>query len=172
MIFATNGKEVYENFSVVNESNELVQGIDSTSFIIELFEPNGQEVSGQISVSIKELGNGHYQAKFTANKTGTWYLVVYHEQYFPWGKSDDIHVYSSDFDNISEDLNKVLGLVHQNIFIDEPEYDSNDNLVSARVRIYSNSQSVGSQQNIISTYRITSHGDGPGKFTFWKQVEE
>jgi len=90
----------------------------------------------------------------------------------PWGKSDDIQVYWSDFDDISDDLSKVLGLVHQNIFIDEPEYDNSANLISARIRIYSNSGSVGTGQNILSTYRITAVGDGPGKFTTWKQIEE
>ena len=98
-------------------------------------------------------------------------MVLYHTQYFPWGKSDDIQVYSSDFDNISDDLGKVLGLVHQNIFIDEPIYDKDGNLTSSRLRIYSNSGSVGTDQNVISTYQITSIGDGPGKFINWKQVE-
>ena len=170
MIFGTNGKKIYENFSVTNESNELVSGIDSTSFIVQLFEPNNQDVSDQINVDIVELGNGHYQAEFIANKPGIWYMILYHNQYFPWGKSDDIQVYSSDFDDISDDLGKVLGLVHQNIFIDKPIYDD-ENLISARLRIYSDSGSVGTDQNVISTYQITSFGDGPGRFINWKQVE-
>lgn len=171
MILGTNGKIVCENFSVTNENNELVPDIDSTSFIVQLFEPNKQDVSDQIDINIENLGSGHYQAKFIPNKPGTWYMVLYHTQYFPWGKSDDIQVYSSDFDNISDDLGKVLGLVHQNIFIDEPIYDKDGNLTSSRLRIYSNSGSVGTDQNVISTYQITSIGDGPGKFINWKQVE-
>jgi len=69
-------------------------------------------------------------------------------------------------------IDKILGLVHQNIFIDETSYDDYKNLISARIRIYSSSDSVGTDQNIISTYRITVDGDEPGKFTTWKQIEE
>lgn len=68
-------------------------------------------------------------------------------------------------------LSRVLGLLHENIYIDNPSYDSDDNLVSARVRIYSDASSVGTTSNVIGTYEITSAGDGAGKFTYWKQIK-
>lgn len=78
----------------------------------------------------------------------------------------------SKVDIISDDLKRVLGLIHENIFIDLPTYDNVGNLIGARVRIYSDSSSVGSNANILSTYIIESDTDDePGKFNNWKQTE-
>lgn len=73
----------------------------------------------------------------------------------------------------NEYLKRLLGLTHENIYIDNPSYDVNSNLVSARVRIYSDSASVGTSNNIIGTYQISSDttGQGPGKFNNWRQVK-
>ena len=73
---------------------------------------------------------------------------------------------------INNDLKRVLGLMHENIFIDEPVYDEGNNLVSARVRIYSDSISVGTNNDVIGTYEITADtNDEPGKFNNWSQVK-
>jgi len=98
------------------------------------------------------------------------YLVV-------WSVSDTdddfAPIYTEDL-QISIDetkIDKILGLVHQNILIDETIYDDFGNLESARVRIYSDSASVGTNNNIISTYLITSESTECGKFTTWSQEE-
>jgi hypothetical protein len=54
--------------------------------------------------------------------------------------------------------------------MDQPQYDSDDNLVSLRIRIYSNSLSVGTESDVIATYRVTADGDGSGRFEYWKQI--
>lgn len=77
---------------------------------------------------------------------------------------------SGDIALLSDDLKRTLGLMHENIFIDNPTYDSDGNMIGARVRIYSNAGSVGTASNVIGTYTITSVPDGPGKFTSWQQV--
>ncbi len=101
MIFGTTNKKVYEHFTVTDESNTLVSGIDPSAFTVDLFKPNGQEVSSQIDVDVIELSGGHYRSEFIPNEVGTWYLTLYHDIYFPWGKSDDILVYASDFDTVT-----------------------------------------------------------------------
>lgn len=72
---------------------------------------------------------------------------------------------------VQADLKRVLGLMHENIFIDNPIYDGNNNMIGARIRIYSNPASTGSSNNIIGTYEITVTPDGPGRFTEWKQIK-
>lgn len=72
--------------------------------------------------------------------------------------------------DMSDDLKRLLGLTHENIFIDNPNYDSDGNLTSARVRIYSNPASVGTGSNIIGTYQITAPSSAPGQFISWQQV--
>ena len=44
------------------------------------------------------------------------------------------------------------------------------NMIAARVRIYSDSSSVGSNSNIIETYRIQAESLQQAQFTYWKQV--
>ncbi len=72
---------------------------------------------------------------------------------------------------INNDLKRVLGLMHENIFIDQTVYDEYGNMQSARVRIYSTSSSVGSANDVIGTYTITSSSSETGKFNQWSQVK-
>lgn len=66
---------------------------------------------------------------------------------------------------------RILGLSQENVFIDNPVYDSDDNLVSARLRIYSVASSVGTDNDVLATYTITAIGAGVNMFTTWKQVK-
>ena len=160
MVFGVVGEEVYENFSVTNESNNLVSGILVNEFTANLYDPDdfdANTVSG--TVNIIELGNGHYRAKFTPYKVGMWYIIIYHNQYFPWGKSDDVLVYTSDFDRIANDLTRVLGLTQENYYLDNTVYTSYLGvklLTDGRVRIYSNKDSIGTINDVIATYQIVS----------------
>lgn len=70
----------------------------------------------------------------------------------------------------SYDLKRALGLMHENIYIDNPVYDEWHNMVSARVRIYSVNTSVGTDNDIIGTYLISADGDGCGQFSHWSQI--
>ena len=68
-------------------------------------------------------------------------------------------------------IDRLLGLTHENIYIDQAVYDSDNNLTGARLRVYSDSASVGTNNNVIATYSITSVGAGAGKFLTWKQTK-
>lgn len=77
---------------------------------------------------------------------------------------------SASLVDVSNDIKRLLGLVHENIFIDNPVYSSDGDLTSARLRIYSNPASVGTTNDVIGTYQITAPTSAPGQFTSWKQV--
>lgn len=157
MIFGIVGEKVYESFSVTTVSNTLVADIPTSEFTADLYNPDGNTSSE--TVDITELGNGHYRSEFIPNKTGTWYIIVYHDQYFPWGKSDDVLVYNSDFDKIASDLTKVLGLSQENYYLDDTVYTSYQGvklLTDGRIRIYSNKDSIGTINDVIATYQIDS----------------
>jgi len=108
-------------------------------------------------------------ASWTNQEVGSFLIV--------WSISDtdcDFNsTYTEDLQvNIDKDkIDKILGLVHQNILIDNPVYDGFHNLISARVRIYSEAGSVGTSNNIIGTYNISAPSNKPGKFVTWSQVE-
>jgi hypothetical protein len=66
---------------------------------------------------------------------------------------------------------RLLGLLHENITIDNPVYDANSNLTGARVRIYSVAGSVGTDNDVLATYAISAPSSAPGKFITWNQVK-
>jgi hypothetical protein len=87
---------------------------------------------------------------------------------------DFASIYTEDLQiNIDKTkIDKILGLVHQNIYMDNTSYDNANNLISCRIRIYSNSTDVGTDINVISTYNVTATtNDIAGKFVTWKQLE-
>ena len=91
-----------------------------------------------------------------------------------WDANQSDHIIPGSFgillQDTSNNLKRALGLLHENIFIDLPIYDDDNNLVSARVRIYSDPNSIGTANDVIGTYLISSTGSGPGKFTNWSQI--
>jgi len=163
--------QVEEHFTVTDDQGNLISGIDTTTELtVRVYNPLNIEVSLVVGIGFIELGDGSYKYLFIPNAVGTWYVIVTHATYFPWGKTDDIQVFSTDIDGVYEDVRKTLGLVHHNMYIDEPVYDEVGNMVSARVRIYSNKNSVGTDNDVIETYLITADGTQCGQFNYWQQV--
>jgi hypothetical protein len=171
MILGVINKPVEEHFTVADTSGNLISGIDSTEFTVHVYDPTSVEVTPSVSGSFTELGNGSYKYKFTPDSNGTWYVVVTHPTYFPWGKTDDVQVYDNDISAIYNDVVKTLGLVHHNFYIDDATYDDFGNMVSARVRIYNSASNVGTNAGVIETYRIEADAAACGQFTYWKQVK-
>jgi hypothetical protein len=170
MILGVINKPVDEHFTVSDKNGVLISGINSSAFTVHVYDPSAVEVTPLVFGSFTELGDGSYKYTFTPNVNGTWYAVVTHPTYFPWGKTDDIQVYDADLTNIYDSVIRTLGLVHHNIYIDNPIYEDN-NLISARVRIYSDAASVGTASNVIETYLIQADSTECGKFSYWSQIK-
>ncbi len=172
MIHGVKDQPVHENFTVADGSGNLISGIDTTTgFIPYVYDPSGSEVTGSVSGFFTELGDGNYRYTFTPNVNGVWYANVTNDAYFPWGKNDDVYVDTADLSSIYEIVRRTLGLVHHNIYIDNAAYDEFGNMTSARVRLYEDAASVGTNNNVIETYLITSDGTECGKFTYWEQTK-
>ena len=75
-------------------------------------------------------------------------------------------LYINDYNN---KLDRILGLVHENMIIDNPIYDQYDNLKSARLRIYDDADNVGTENGIIGEYEIYAETNNVGKFSHWLQ---
>jgi len=170
MINGVKDKIANEHFTVSDLDGNLISGIDSSAFTVYVYDSDNLEVSNSINGYFTDLGNGNYKYSFTPNKVGVWYVVVTHTLYFPWGKSDDVYVDVEDLSGIYDIVIRTLGLVHHNVYIDNPIYDDQNNMISARVRIYSDKASVGTDNNVIESYLLTSDGTECGKFNYWQQV--
>jgi len=160
----------YEHFTISDSNGNLVPGVAPAAITLRVYNPSGVEVSGAVGGVIADLGNGNYKYSFTPNALGTWYVVATHPTYFPWGKADDLQVFNIDLDQIYDSVEQTLGLSRHNMYIDDATYDEHGNMISARVRTYSDTASVGTNNNVIETYRITADGTECGQFSYWQQV--
>lgn len=62
----------------------------------------------------------------------------------------------NDYDTLAGLILRLLGLCYENQFIDETVYDGNGNLLSSRIRIYSDADSVSTDDNVTATYNVES----------------
>lgn len=137
--------------------------------------------SGTIIVNgsnMTELSNGFYFYNFTSYDYTKDYAIlcdgtnvlVDSERYVVAG-NENYHEDVNDVVNNNEKINRILGLIHENIYIDNTVYDENGNLISSRVRIYSSVGDVGSENGIIGTYQVIANCTEAGKFTSWSQIK-
>ncbi len=96
-------QECSDDFPVVNRETEaLVGSIDSTNFLVEIFDPDGfSRADGTDAISWELVekfpGSGYYNISFVPDKFDDWLISVKHPIYFPWGKSESYTVVSEDF---------------------------------------------------------------------------
>lgn len=170
MINGVKDRLANEHFTVSDSDGNLISEIDSSSFIVYVYDSDNLEVANSVNGYFINLGNGSYKYSFTPNKIGVWYVVVTHALYFPWGKSDDVYVDTEDLSGVYDIVIRTLGLVHHNVYIDNTIYDDQNNMISARLRIYSDKASVGTDLDVIESYLLTADGTDCGKFNYWQQV--
>jgi hypothetical protein len=172
MILGRVAVDTFEDFSVVDVTNMLVPSLSATDFTFQLFAPDKTEVgSTTVPVTIEELGGGHYRASFTPDVTGLWLLVIYHSEYFPWGKSGNVQVFANDFDSMTTIISRVLGLVQENYFLDSCTYNESGCLLTGRMRTYKDGISVGTDINVLATYLITSTYNSGGNLNSYKVIQ-
>ena len=71
-----------------------------------------------------------------------------------------------------ERLKGILGLTQENFSIDQAVYDPDNNLIQSRIRIYSDSLSVGTNNNVVATYLMEATYDEPCKMSSYKVVKQ
>ena len=113
--------------------------------------------------SILELGSGFYKFSYDISPLSSdiYYVATDLGSNVLTGTIALVNLYS-----INDLALRILGLNHENIFIDELVYDGNSNLVSSRVRTYSTATDVGTNTNVIATYNMTSTYTGNNLDTF------
>jgi len=149
----------------------------TVSFIIYNSDGETIEVS-ETSTSWNENLNSYISTivpsvSWVNQETGTYLLVwnISNTEYFASTMIDELVITEDNntrMNTIDANLERILGLVHQNMVIDETIFDREGNLYSARVRIFRDSLKT----DLITTYRISAVTTGPGKFSSWEQVEE
>jgi len=151
-----------DGLSVEEDATVSYKVFDSTG-TVELVSTQSAAFNSTTKSYIDELDPN---VDWTTQEVGT-YLVVWSVS----NTADDFFTtYTEELQvNIDKTLiDRILGLVHQNIEIDETIFDTWHNMESARVRIFADS----AKTQVLATYRINCTTTGPGQFSQWEQVEE
>ena len=158
MILGRIKTDIFDDFTVTDQNNNLVVGINPTTFTVHLFNNinNTNNKTPSPSVTIFSIGHGHYCFWFTPNHSGLWVLTIYHSIYFPQGKTYNIQIFANNFDTITTLITYVLGLTREDFYIDNIKYDNNKNLTSSRIRLYTTSANVGGDNGVITEYNMVA----------------
>lgn len=140
------------NYKIYNESNVLELSGNSLTFneqlgsYIDVIDP---------SIDWLTQEEGIYFIKWEISNT---------TEEYPETTVEEMYIESYD-----DKLDRLLGLSHENTSIDQTVFDSYGNLESARLRIYSDSASVGTENNIVAEYEINANTTDIGRFSSWTQ---
>lgn len=141
------------------------------------------------TIDLSDYGKGRYEGEWTPTSVGTYSALfsVYQDaghtvELTPFVISreiEQIFVSQSDVDDLASSIARMLGLVHENAFIDETTYDANSMLLTARVRIYDSKANAslatdgGSEATgLVATYTITADYEGVGQMKTYRMVLE
>lgn len=119
MIIGKRDSEVADVFSVFDGENQAVENIPLNEFRTELLGPSGADALPTHPVTLLEMGNGHYRVVFTPLSEGLYYLIVYHEIYFPAGKGGHFQIFSDDFSSLGAMIELVRDFSEGRWKIDE-----------------------------------------------------
>lgn len=64
------------------------------------------------------------------------------------------------------DVLRALGLMQENFYLDNPTYNDSGLLTGCRLRIYSDAGSVGTDNDVLATYQVTSTYQGVRRQTY------
>lgn len=169
------GDEVVDQFPVF-DSNGYTKVSGQTSFAPSIWK---DAVIKSIPVTVTEIGaTGDYKVEFTPDAEGFWRLEVlinYNKDIW----SVECDVVSGTTDDLYQMVRRALGLIHENIFVDETDFDADGQLVSCRTRLFDSQAKCdlatdgGSETDgLIATYTLTSTWEGLNKFKIFKQTLE
>lgn len=137
------------------------------------------------TVDLAHMAKGRYEAVWTPTVVGTYsvlfvtYADAGHvvESLVYTREGEQIFVTQSHIDDIAAKLIRVLGLVHENAFIDNTTYDSNCMLLTARLRIFTTKAEAqaatdGGAEPALETYTIDADYEGPGRMRQYRMVKD
>lgn len=167
------GDTVIDQFPVFDfDGYSKVSG--QTSFDTEVWKDG---VAQGTSVTISEIGSsGEYKISLIPDSPGWWKVEV------DVNYNHDVMVFeyqaaSGSMDEVYSSVRRLLGLSHENIFIDNTVYDPNLQLLDARVRIFDTGEHCdlatdgGSETDgLLGTYALSTIWQGINQFKTFKQT--
>ena len=143
---ATVNYEIYDDTDTLHLSGNSVTYNSQLGSYIDIIDPSSEWPNQE---------EGVYYIKWEISNT---------TEDYPNVATEEMYIESYD-----DKLDRLLGLSHENTFIDQAVYDQYGNLETARLRIYSDPDSVGTDANVIAEYEIPANTTDIGRFDTWQQ---
>lgn len=114
-----------------------------------------------LPVVISEIdASGEYCLEYTPPSEGYWAVEVEINFSGDFYLSEASVGLSADLTGVKADLSRILGLLHYNAMVDNQTYDSDDQLLTARLRVFNSPSNVPptpgglADPNVIQEYAI------------------
>jgi hypothetical protein len=144
--------------------------------------------SGTVPVAVVDLNHqvkGRYEGSWIPSSAGAYsaLFIVYAdaahtvESIVYTREAEQIFVSVADVDDLAAMLVRVLGLVHENVFIDNTTYDPNCMLLTARLRLFATKADAqaatdGGSEPAAQTYTVDASYEGPGRMRQYRMVKD
>jgi len=148
------------------------------------------DAGGTVPLSVVDLehkAKGRYEGSWTPSSVGTYsshffvYTDIAHtvESIAYFREVEQIFVTSSDVDDLAAAILRVLGLSHENAFIDNTNFSANGQLISARIRIFDSKANAelatdgGTETTgLVATYSMTADYEGLGRLKSYRYLKD
>ena len=149
----------------------------------EVYEPGN--ASPLATVDLTHQAKGRYEGSWVPSTVGSYAVlfIIYADASHTVDnimysrEAEQVFVTASGSDDLAAMLARILGLVHENAFIDNTTYDSAAMLLTARVRIFETKAEAqaatdGGAEPALATYTIDAEYEGPGKMKQYRMVKD
>lgn len=173
--------------ATVGETVTLVEAMPDGSTTVfpqaEIYEPGG--IVPIAVVDLDHQAKGRYEGSWVPSSVGAYsaLFIVYVdaartvESIVYTREAEQIFVSASDVDDLAAMLIRILGLVHENVFIDNTTYDPNSMLLTARIRLFATkaeaqAATYGGDEPAVATYSVDAAYEGPGRMRQYRMVKD
>lgn len=174
------GETVLDQISVYDDTGVAkISGLSvlNGDFVVTVYRDG---VVSALPVTVSEIGSlGEYLLEFTPNLEGTWVVEVFVVPTQEAFKTTVVSGGGTDVSTVVAQNNRILGLLHDNAILDNQTYDSEGQLLTARLRIFNDALNVpiapgGSETvGLLYEYEIEASYAGANQATRYtmKQVQ-
>lgn len=150
----------------------------------EIYAPGGTVPVATVDLPHKV--KGRYEGSWTPTSTGPFaaHFFVYSdaahtiENIVYIRAIEQIFVAQSDVDDLAAAVVRLLGLNHENAFIDNTEFDMFSQLIGCRIRLYDSKANAELAQDgdsyatgLVATYTMEAVHEGAGKLKTYRYVK-
>lgn len=86
--------------------------------------------------------------------------------------TDSLEQIRSTVDDVETLTARVLGMSHENVRIDNHQYDANNNLTSSRIRLFPTANDAQNQTNVLAEYEMTASYDSGNRLTSYSVIKQ